>query len=404
MPSTSRFPVRRLSAIIADFEAGVSVQAEERPAKAGEHGVLKVSAVGDGRFYAHENKAVGSAMLSRMGPSVQAGDILVSRANTLELVGVAARVPAAYPHLHLSDKTWRACLRSDDEATSRWLIHVMNSPHVRSELRRRASGTSGSMKNISQAAYLGIEVPVAPIEARMGIASILDDLTTAVHTIENIVTAKQRFRRGLAQALLGGTQRFVPSGACDWQQYPLSTFLSESRDLASSGAHARKLTVRLYGRGVVAKKDRRVGSANTQYYRRRAGQLVYSKLDFLNGAFGIVPNELDGFESTLDLPAFDVSPAINPRWLLHLFSWPGFYKQQVRLANGGRKARRVNPSSLLELSVAVPSRPEQDAIACLLDDLDREILLLERLAKKLHDQKRALLEKLLSGELRLPAK
>jgi type I restriction enzyme S subunit len=58
---------------------------------------------------------------------------------------------------------------------------------------------------------------------------------------------------------------------------------------------------------------------------------------------------------------------------------------------------------LLNLRIAAPPREVQDRIGRLLDTCDREIALLEQLVDALERQKRALLDKLLSGELRLPA-
>ena len=108
--------------------------------------------------------------------------------------------------------------------------------------------------------------------------------------------------------------RFKPfEGKGEWEEKKLGDFLTESRLAGSDGATARKLTVKLWGKGVHEKQEKIQGSENTKYFRRKAGQLIYSKLDFLNGAFGIIPNELDGLESTLDLPCFDFSEGLNPR-------------------------------------------------------------------------------------------
>ncbi|MBK8245822.1 MAG: hypothetical protein IPK85_00170 [Gemmatimonadetes bacterium] len=385
--------------MIESFEAGVSVNAEDRPAGRDEHGVLKVSAISAGQFLPEENKAILASELPRMGPSVRAGDVLVSRANTLDLVGLAARAPATFPHLHLPDKIWRARLIVDDDATARWLVHVVNAPHTRAAIRRRATGTSGSMKNIGQHAFVGIAVPTPPAEARGRMADVLDSLARQADVTSRLAKARRAWRRDLLSSVLPSASGHRSFAASPFQ---LRDLLHESRLVASSGATARKLTVRLYGRGVLAKAGSRSGSQSTQYYRRRAGQLIYSKLDFLNGAFGIVPPELDGYESTLDLPAFDVSPEINPRWLLHFLSWPGFYRKQVRLANGGRKARRVNPSDLLRVEIHVPPRHVQDNIAACLDAVDCEIDILTRLAERIEKFRRAVIDKLLSGELAIP--
>jgi restriction endonuclease S subunit len=163
----------------------------------------------------------------------------------------------------------------------------------------------------------------------------------------------------------------------------------------------RKITVKLYGKGVFAKQERITGSISTKYFVRRAGQFIYSKLDFLNGAFGIVPALLDGFESTQDLPAFDISKNCDPHWLLAYVSRSEFYAHQIGAAAGGRKARRVNPYEFLALSVLVPSKTEQTAIANILDSCDKELQLLRAQRTALDQQKRGLMQKLLTGAIRV---
>lgn len=92
----------------------------------------------------------------------------------------------------------------------------------------------------------------------------------------------------------------------DWEEHKIKEFVTESNILGHTGKEAKKLTVKLWAKGVVPKENVFSGSENTQYYIRHSGQLMYGKLDFLNCAFGIVPPELDGYESTLDAPAFDM--------------------------------------------------------------------------------------------------
>jgi type I restriction enzyme S subunit len=96
-------------------------------------------------------------------------------------------------------------------------------------------------------------------------------------------------------------------------------------------------------------------------------------LDFLNGAFGIVPPHLDGYESTLDLPAFDASSKINLLWFLYFVSRKAFYDSQLSLARGGRKAKRVNPDDFLSVKIPVPPRTEQDRIVERLSAIDAAI-------------------------------
>ena len=71
----------------------------------------------------------------------------------------------------------------------------------------------------------------------------------------------------------------------DWEQRKVGDFLTLSREIGHKGDEALKLTVKLWGKGVVEKNDTFGGSSNTQYYIRHAGQFMYGKLDFLHAAF-----------------------------------------------------------------------------------------------------------------------
>jgi len=138
----------KLSSIIKTLASGASVNAEQRPAIGDEIGVLKVSAVLDGRFFPEENKAVTGPDLAKVKMPIGKGDLLISRANTFDLIGACGSVTGEYPNLYLPDKLWKAILRNPSEDCMEWLMHVLNSPPVRRALRDRATGTSSSMKNI----------------------------------------------------------------------------------------------------------------------------------------------------------------------------------------------------------------------------------------------------------------
>lgn len=149
------------------------------------------------------------------------------------------------------------------------------------------------------------------------------------------------------------------------------------------------------------KTDIREGSENTKYYIREAGQFIYSKLDFLNGAFGIIPEELNGFESTLDLPCFDFRGHLEPMFLLNLVSRDAFYSRFLGSAMGGRKARRVNPSEFLAIQIRLPSVEEQKAIVNAIDLADHELDLLRTQLDALREQKKGLIQQLLTGKVRV---
>lgn len=235
---------------------------------------------------------------------------------------------------------------------------------------------------------------VPPLPEQRRIAEILRTWDEALEKLAALRAAKARRFEGLRDKLIAAASRTGHPAL-------FGDFLTESREPGTDGATARKISVRLYGKGAVEKVDVRGGSANTRYYRRSAGQLIWSKLDFLNGAFALLGPELDGCESTLDLPAFDCSDAVNPIWLIEYLTRPAYYTRQIHLARGQRKARRVSPEDWLASPVRRPDRTTQDKIAGALSTGRTELALLDAEIEALTRQKRGLMQKLLTGAWRV---
>lgn len=149
----------------------------------------------------------------------------------------------------------------------------------------------------------------------------------------------------------------------------MGDFLTESRIAGSNGLTAHKLTVKLWGKGVSPKKAVYNGSKSTKYYLRRSGQFIYGKLDFLHAAFGIVPESLDKWESTLDSPAFNISPKLNDYFLLFYVLRREFYLRQGEIANGSRKAKRIHVETFLNMPIMVPCLDEQSKIDNILNTI-----------------------------------
>ena len=178
-----------------------------------------------------------------------------------------------------------------------------------------------------------------------------------------------------------------------WEQRKLGQHLKLSRELGHTGVDARKLTVKLWGKGVVEKTDLYGGSAQTQYYIRHAGQFMYGKLDFLHAAFGVVPDKLDCFESTLDSPAFDIE-GLDSSFLLNLVTQEDFYLKNGNIANGSRKAKRIHEETFLNMEIRAPELVEQRRIGAFLDRLDSLITLHQGKYDKLCVLKKSMLDKM----------
>lgn len=323
---------------------------------------------------------------------VAPGDIIFSlRGN----IGEVSVVPTALPCANLTQGTARISVSKSHSPD--YIHQALVAPALARKILTVAKGST--FREITLEDLRSLAIPLPPLPEQIRIAAILSTWDRAIETLESLIAAKDRRKQALMQQLLTGKKR-LPGFGGKWQNTVFGDFLTESRLPGSHGASARKLTVRLYGRGISEKSEVRAGSSNTRYYTRRSGQLIYSKLDFLNGAFAIIPSHLDGLESTLDLPAFNIAPTVNPRWILTYLTRPEFYENCVGFAAGGRKARRVNPNQFLNIHLKLPPLPEQNAIAAVLDTADRELALHRQHLATLRTQKRGMMQKLLTGEIR----
>ncbi len=167
------WPTVPLGSLLRGIVAGKSLKTLERPACGSEFGILKISAVTWGEFRASENKAMPADYDPGDCPRAMSGDILISRANTRELVGAPVLVEESHPQLLLSDKILK--LIPDDRGVDRrYLVRVLSSPLTRQHFARSAGGTSGSMTNITQADIRSAPIPLPPLPEQRRIAAILD--------------------------------------------------------------------------------------------------------------------------------------------------------------------------------------------------------------------------------------
>jgi len=157
------WPVVQVGDFVLAFEGGKSIESEGGENVVTRNRVLKVSAVTGMKFLAHESKPVPDTYHPPPAHFVRCGDLLFSRANTTDLVGAVAYVDSTPPNLLLPDKLWRFVWRNPSiEPLFVWSL--FQTRHFRSEIERRATGTSGSMKNISQEKLFGVQTVLPPIE------------------------------------------------------------------------------------------------------------------------------------------------------------------------------------------------------------------------------------------------
>jgi type I restriction enzyme S subunit len=158
-----------LGSVLKGIETGKSVQTLERPPRAGEMAVIKVSAMSWDHFDAAEAKALPPEYNPPASHLVRKGDLLMSRANTKELVGAAVLVEKDYLDLVLSDKSLRLVVDSA-KAAPEYLLSALRFPEARAFIEENATGSSSSMRNISQDLIRNIPLPLPDLPNQREVA------------------------------------------------------------------------------------------------------------------------------------------------------------------------------------------------------------------------------------------
>jgi type I restriction enzyme, S subunit len=192
--------LQRAHCILLRSHAGQSPQCLPRKRIGDEWGVLKVSAVSWGAFDPEENKALPPGMQPRLENEVKAGDFLLSRANTEELVARSVVVTHTPPNLMISDKTVRLIISSQVDKQFINVAHLSN--HARTYYASNASGTSSSMKNVSREIMYQVPIPLPPLVEQHRIIAKIDQLMALCDELEQQIDSATDKRTELLNALM----------------------------------------------------------------------------------------------------------------------------------------------------------------------------------------------------------
>lgn len=213
--------------VLERIEAGKSFTCLPRLARDGEWGVIKVSAMTWGEFRAEENKALPPEREPNPDYEIHSGDILVSRANTVDYVGAPVLVGVTRGKLMLSDKSLR--LVPKPGVNKDWLIEILSSRQVRAQYSAAATGTSDSMRNISQSTVRSARIPIP--RAGGGQSSVAAGIAEKMHLVQPLrnpldeqARESVRLRSSLLHAVFTGD--LVPQDPTD---EPASVLLDRIR-------------------------------------------------------------------------------------------------------------------------------------------------------------------------------
>ena len=186
-----------LSHYISALLAGKSLAGEEECVNK----VLKTGAATYDEFDPSQVKNLPADYIPQTDHLLRTGDVIISRMNTAELVGAAAYVWEAPINTYLPDRLWRAELKNNVCPIFVWQSLIQAT--TKESIRKIASGTSGSMKNISKPGLLRIHVKKVGFD----IQEKFSDFVVQVHrqklTIQQSLDKLEVLKKALMQEYFG---------------------------------------------------------------------------------------------------------------------------------------------------------------------------------------------------------
>ena len=145
---------------------------------------------------------------------------------------------------------------------------------------------------------------------------------------------------------------------------PLENVLTRIKEVVvvKDSTSYKRITVKLYGKGVVLRDETQGKYIGTKrQFLAHEGQLILSRIDARNGAFGIVPKELEGAIVTNDFWLFDIHDA-NPTFLMLILASEQFQNYWQLQSSGTTNRQRICEQEFLSARIPIPPVDEQNIL------------------------------------------
>ena len=150
----------------------------------------------------------------------------------------------------------------------------------------------------------------------------------------------------------------------------------------------RQITVKMNGKGVILRQEILGSKIKTKsQFLASTGNFIMSKIDARNGAFGIVPSELDGAIVTQDFPLFKVNTDVMlPQFLNIVIQSPQFIKICQTTSVGTSNRRRLKVDKFLKSRIPLPNIEEQSKFLERINSINQKIDVLKSKIEELNSE------------------
>jgi type I restriction enzyme S subunit len=267
-----------------------------------------------------------------------------------------------------------------------------------------AIGSLIEKRRVHLSLFRATPVLTPPIAEQRKIAEILYTWDKAIEQTRKLIEAKKRQIKALMQQLLTG-KRLNRSNEHDWDVKPLGDLIKPiKRPVPKPQSPYLSIGIRSHGKGTFQKVVEQPEKVMMDtLYRVEANDLIVNITFAWEGAIAIASEQDSGGLVSHRFPTYRIrEPEADIDFLRHVILTKRFVWDLGLISPGGAGRNRVlDQKDFLKLKVIAPSIETQKEIGKTLAVADKELHLWEDYLIAIERQKRGLMQKLLTGEVRV---
>ena len=254
--------------------------------------------------------------------------------------------------------------------------------------------------NLSIDDFFNIKIRMPNLDEQKKIAEILSTWDEAINLTINLIESKKQFKKALMQNLLTAKIRF-PQFKGEWKEIKLGNFLEEKSERNTKNIDWILSVTNKFGFVTqVEYFDKSVASDNTANYKIvRKGNFAYNPSRINVGSIALLESYEIGILSPMYV-VFECLKNLDNRFLKFWFQSHSFMGNLFKYLAGSVR-ESLNFNDMKTISIKLPNLKEQQKIVEVLTACDDEINLLNLKLENLKKQKQGLMQKLLSGKVRI---
>jgi len=293
---------------------------------------------------------------------------------------------------------------------NRFLFHYFDTDIYNNQVYRNLGATINSINGSDLKKF---KVLFPPVDERTKITEILDSWDSGINKVSELVEKLKLRKKGLMQQVFSGQLRLPKNSHGDqfanWSSKKLSHYLKVSKVknedlkyteddvLSVSGEYGIVNQIEFHGRSFA-------GASVANYGVVETGDIVYTKSPLKANPYGIIKVNKGqaGIVSTL-YAIYKCKPTVNGEFVDYYFQLDDNVNRYLRplVQKGTKNDMKINNEKVLIDEVLFPSLEEQNAIVDFFKTIDHEIIQTKEYLESLKKQKKGLMQKLLTGEIRV---